>query len=564
MKEVIIRRGAVYRRFVVVAVALAVYAGLTAGLFQWMSRPGETAADPRIVVVQGERAPTRNIAIRDGWFWVDGERFLIRSVGWDPARPGELPWQRPFRAAELEADLERIQAAGFNTVRTWAPLRPEELALVAKHRLRVLQGIWIDPAGSFADPAFRRRALADVVTAVETSRFSPAILGYVVLNEPRAQAVAAAGLDDTRAFLREAIATVRALDASAPIGYASWPGMEALDDPLCDFVAFNLYPHRPRVVMDDLGLAGYVAMLKRTVARGRPLVITEFGISVSPKSQVRGRGGATEAEQATGLVELANTFIGGGATGTSVFQWNDGWWKNHDKPGDETEHDPTDPEEWFGLIRFASLEDRIGVARPALTALAQLNRAVLLEPMVGAAVSGVVPVRIASREPIRLEVSVNGGPRYPIELWSPKHELYEGKLFVPSGGTREDFTFYVLDAAGDEIRHEHRLLRTAGARSLSLAMTPVRQQVAPGEAFRIEVRASGDGAGALGVTVATFAEDRFHEEKHHVTTDADGRAVVELQAPSAETIIAVIVFEDAPAVPPAERAAAWSVVEVRP
>ncbi|HSK01522.1 MAG TPA: glycoside hydrolase family 2 TIM barrel-domain containing protein, partial [Kofleriaceae bacterium] len=349
MKPILLRRREVLRRLLVVSIALAVYAVLTAGLYHRMTRPGE-AAEARVAVVQGAQPPHRNIAVRDGWFWVDGERLLIASVGWDPVRPGELPWTRTFRAAEIDRDLAQIRAAGFNAVRSWAPLRPEELALAARHGIRVLQGIWIDPAGDFADPAFRRRTLGEVAQAVEASRWSPAILGYLILNEPRAAAVAKAGLDETRAFLREAAAVVRALDPSAPIGYASWPGMEALDDPLLDFVAFNLYPHRPRVVMDELGLAGYVSLLRRTVARGRPLVISEFGISVSPRGEVQGRGGASEAEQAAGLVELAGLFVAGGATGTSVFQWNDGWWKNHDRTGDELEHDPADPEEWFGLI----------------------------------------------------------------------------------------------------------------------------------------------------------------------------------------------------------------------
>lgn len=235
MKELEIApiRNAAVRRLSVVAVVLVVYAALTAGMYRRMT-PAPVSRAAEVAVIQGAQPPTRNVSVRDGWFWVDGERYLIRGVGWDPVRPGEVPWQRHLRPDELDADLSRIRAAGFNTIRTWAPLTPEELELASRHGLRVLQGLWIPPDGDFAAPAFRRRVLAELTRVVETSRWSPAILGYLVLNEPRAAAVSRAGLEATRAFLREVVATVRALDPSALIGYASWPGMEALDDELLD------------------------------------------------------------------------------------------------------------------------------------------------------------------------------------------------------------------------------------------------------------------------------------------------------------------------------------------
>lgn len=549
------------RRLATVAVALAIYAALTAALYRQMSRPG-SAADAAITVVEGSSPPSRNIAVKDGWFWVDGAPFFVRSVGWDPVRPGELPWQRQLDTEELSADLERIRAAGFNTIRTWAPLGPEELALVSRHGLRVLQGVWVDPAGDFADPAFRRRTLAEVGRAVERSRWSPAILGYLVLNEPRAAAVARAGLEETRAFLRELAATVRALDPSAPVGYASWPGMEALDDPLLDFVAFNVYPHRPRVVMDELGLQGYVAMLRDTVAAGRPLIISEYGISVSPHSPVPGRGGATEAEQAETLLELSSTYVGSGAVGLSVFQWSDGWWKNNEQAGDESSHDPKDPEEWFGLVAYEGLEDRIGTPRPALEALTRYQRAILVEPRHGPVERGPIPVAIVAEEPVKLEVSVNGGPRYGVELWSAGGHLWRGKLMLPGAGTREDVELILSDASGEEIGRERRLLRTAGPRGAEIAIEPGRLRVAPGEKFEIAVRASGAAARG-GVSVATFTEDRFNEDRVQLALDEDGRARATFEAPDEETVLTLLAFEDDPALPPAERASSWAVVEVR-
>jgi hypothetical protein len=563
MREVLPRRQLVRYRLIGVLLVLAIYAGLTAAIYGQLVRPSGEAGDARVAIVQATQAPTRNIAVHDGWFWVDGQRFLVVSVGWDPVRPGELPWERTFRPAEIELDLQRIQAAGFNTIRTWAPLSPEELAIAERQQLRVLQGIWVDPAGDFADPVFRRRTLAEVTRAVERSRFSRAILGYVVLNEPRAKAVVRAGLDETRAFLREVVATVRALDPSAPIGYASWPGMEALDDALLDFVAFNLYPHRPRVVMDELGLAGYIALLAKHVARGRPLLVSEFGISVSPKGEVQGRGGASEQEQATQLVALSRQFFAGGATGTSVFQWSDGWWKNHERQGDEHVHDHDDPEEWFGLVAFRDVADRAGTPRPALAALAAAHQAVLVSPRDGFTSDETVPVLLVAREPIELEVSVNGGPRYKVELWSAGRELFEGKLFMPPGEGREELTFFVLARDGRELARERRLLRR-GSASRAVSLSPRRQRVGPDQTIVLDVQATGDGAAGLRVSVATFAEDRYHEERQQLVLDSDGRGRIELRAPGEATLLGAIAFEDDPAVPPAERASAWAVIEVAP
>lgn len=142
---------------------------------------------------------------------------------------------------------------------------------------------------------------------------------------------------------------------------------------------------------------------------------------------------------------------------------------------------PADPEAWFGLVASRDVADRIGTPRPALAALGQFQRAVLVEPRDGIATAPVMPVRIVAREPVRLEVSVNDGPRYPIELWAAGRDLHEGKLFIPPGGTREAFTFHLLAADGAEIRRERRLLRTAGERSTAITFTPQQQRISPGE-----------------------------------------------------------------------------------
>jgi hypothetical protein len=548
-----------YRRLAVVAFALVVYAVLTAGLYKGLRSERGT---PQVEVVTGARPPTRNVSMRDEQFWVDGEPFYIKAVGWDPTRPGELPWTRRFDLELVDDDFRRIREAGFNTVRTWAPMRPEELALATRHDLRVLQGIWVAPDGDFADPEFRRETLEEVARAVEASRYSPAIVGYLVLNEPRARAVAEAGLAETRAFLREVVATVRALDSSAPIGYASWPGMEALDDPLLDFVAFNLYPHRPRVVMEELGMVGYATMVRKTIAKGRPLVITEFGLSVSPGRPLRtpGRGGLSDTEQARGLLEMAEDFQTAGVAGTSVFQWSDGWWKNDDLPGDELEHDVFDPEEWFGLISFEDVEDRRGRPRPALAELTTQQRVILVQPRAGRSADHRIPVRLDAVEEITVQAQVDGGPATRLELRSTCSTCYEAMLDVGPGEGRRDVRFEIADADGAPIRTIARLIHVGGSHPPEIEIVAPQSRVRPGQKFAVQIRMGREDARS-GVTVASYSEDEFLEERAYLEME-DTVLDVLLEAPRKSTIMTIIVFENDPELPPAERAIAWTAVEV--
>ena len=141
--------------------------------------------------------------------------------------------------------------------------------------------------------------------------------------------------------------------------------------------------------------------------------------------------------------------------------------------------------------------------------------------------------------------------------------LWDGKLFSPRGGVREDVTFFLLDGNGDEIRRERRLLRIAPQTSPALALEPARQQVAPGGRFMVTVRATGAAAVGTSISVATYTEDHYNEERVSMHTDEKGMVRLELEAPAQETMLTLLAFEDDPEVPPAERQAAWAVVEVR-
>jgi len=329
------------------------------------------------------------------WFYVDGEPFLVKGVGYSPFRPGEVPWKHRVDLETMEADFRRIAEAGFNTLRTWSPLSPEALDLADRHGLMVLQGIWIHEAGDYASPEFLR-AMSEVVRKeVDRANGHDNVLAFLIGNELQPEKVFATGIPQTEVLLERLTEVVKSRDPTRLVSYANWPVLTFLKPTSLDIVCFNLYPYDPPSIAHTFGFRSYIEHLKRTVAGGRPLVISEVGLSVSPESSgTPGYGGHSPARQRTELLGLWDAIFQAGAQGGVIFEWNDEWWKNGGRTADETTHDRDDPEEWFGLIEFTSAEDRAGRPRPSYEALKEYNQAVLLSPVTGTSYQGELPVAV--------------------------------------------------------------------------------------------------------------------------------------------------------------------------
>jgi hypothetical protein len=530
-------RGRRVRRLLAMAGALAAYVAVTTFLAHRYS--GLPASGPRRCEVIG------------GSLYKDGEKFLVKAVGWDPSLPGELPWKRQRSVHRFEEEFARIRAAGFNAVRTWEVLSAVELAAAERHGLAVLQGIWVDRDGAFSDPEFRRRELEKVAGAVRASRSNRAVLAYLVMNEPRPEHVLAEGLEATRSFLKEIAAVVRREDPGALVSFSSWPGLEFLDEPSFDVVAVNLYPFRPSSILDAIGYAGMVKLWKRLHAGKRPLLVTEFGVSVAPNRPLPdGPGGASEAEQAEILPRLAESIVRGGAGGGAVFMWNDGWWKNADAPGDENTHDPDDGEEWFGLIAMESLSDVRGRRRPALQAITEWNRAVLTLPQDGSVRSREVEVEAhVEAEGARIEVSVNGTE--PITVPVVREGLWlRGRLGLAArarGPQRLRFTILGPDDRPWKVS-ERVVVPPGEGPSLTLRADSV------GSTRRVVAKVTdSEGRPLAGAVVRIGAAEpsRRFNRTFRLETDGGGEAWAEIQLPPAPGFILVAAaLEGAPGDPP--------------
>ncbi|MDP3580612.1 MAG: hypothetical protein Q8S39_01680, partial [Ignavibacteria bacterium] len=136
----------------------------------------------------------QNVQITNGWYYIDGQKFFVKGIGYEThTRPGQVPWIYKFDADLIRFDLDRIKNAGFNTIRTWGAITEEELKLVEESGLKILFGIWIDPAGDFGSQSFRTSALNQVNAVLNYSNKFKCIIGYLIMNEPQVAHIYNAG-----------------------------------------------------------------------------------------------------------------------------------------------------------------------------------------------------------------------------------------------------------------------------------------------------------------------------------------------------------------------------------
>ena len=390
------------------------------------------------------------VTIQGNRFYVGGEPFLIVGVGYDTGtRPGQLPWTRPFQPEVLKKDFERIREAGFNTIRVWAPMTDEELDLAAEYGLWVIQALWIKPDADFTDPEFQRQTYEFVEKEITRSAKHPNILFYHLLNEPHGNTVYEAGLDNVRAFYREMVAIARRCDPKRFFSYSNCVSTDFMLPDMWDFVAQNAYPYSPVTIEKALGYSTYLQLFRDKFTQGKPLVITEFGLSVSPRGDGRGYGGNTLEQQRDGVVRLWDSVIDADCAGGCAFMWIDGW----QKYGDERTHNDHS-EEWYGFLEADT--DFMGRPRPVYYALKEYNKAILTQPRNGQVFADSIPVNVWAPHLPRVQASLEEGTWVDLtrqgEWWSGELSsagLSNGACYVRTRG---------IDEQGNAVSPKYRIV----------------------------------------------------------------------------------------------------------
>ncbi len=427
------------------------------------------------------------VEISAGWFYENGQKFFVKGIGYEThARPGQVPWVYEFNPDLMAFDLQRIRQAGFNTIRTWGALSPEELQVVEASGLKILFGIWIDPAADYGDADFVNGVVMQVENILAYTNSSTAILGYLIMNEPGVENISGAGALPRLNLWQTVIDLIHNLHPGVAVSFSNSAVGDYIDMGIFDFSAYNLYIYNPVTVSDSHGYAGFTEFLKTQRALQMPLVVTEFGLSVSPggPNDDYGYGGNTPEQQTQGILQMYRGLIDGGAQGGCVFQYHDGWWK----AGNPDVHDP-DPEEWFGLIEFQSASDSIGTPRPAWWALSIYNQAIVTLPVNGEVYADAIPLEIFAEDAVSSFAIYWDGS---LLLQSPIESYYSGDLTIE--GLPEiqdldlDFIFY--NSAGQPLKFETITILHA-AESLQfpqLSLSLDSELLTPGEALLLEIQ----------------------------------------------------------------------------
>ena len=298
---------------------------------------------------------------------LDGHEFRFRGVHYSPWLPGTGPGGTAAYPGPnvVDRDLDRIRDLGANAILidgapAWVAQHAAARGMVSIYSFNIA---WNDTS----EAAFQLQS-ARIVAAVDSLRGTPGIVAWLLGHEMPDWVVADLGAPRVEGRLRELAARTKQADPVHLLGHGNWPPTRQLDLSFLDLACFNLYPAWPY----DVAVRGYGPYLRDVLlpaARGRPLLISEFGINSLE---------AGEARQAVVLTDCWHEIETSHTAGGVVFEWCDEWWKNYDNPISSSDfwkrkYDPTDasrqdrdPEEYYGIVRA----DRS--PKPALAAVRRM------------------------------------------------------------------------------------------------------------------------------------------------------------------------------------------------
>jgi hypothetical protein len=396
------------------------------------------------------------VEIRDGWYYVDGRKGFVNALGYEVgARPGQHPYEhRVSDVARLRADLALIKAAGFNAIRTWSELDQDELSVVRESGLLIVFGIWVPPGEDFSDPRVVARDEALVRRVLSYSKRFDNIVTYLIMNEPMPEHIRRVGARATVALWTRLRDIIHAEHPGIPVTITGNAAIGAwVDMNLFDVYAYNAYDYDDGTNYTHRFANGN-RFLAEWNAQGKPLVITEFGRSVS-RSGGDHYGANTLRQQAEDVLQDYRELLDAGAAGACPFYFADGWWKS----GAPAVHDDL-PEEWFGFRGYADLADGEGYPRPVWHALAAYNEALVTSPRNGVFYQNQVPLEVFLQDDVA-RLRVIDRDRVIFERTGLARGSFSGTLsFAGEPLTDRELVLEFSDAAGKLLKLETLVILT--------------------------------------------------------------------------------------------------------
>lgn len=220
----------------------------------------------------------RRIEAREGALWLNGERLQLRGYNrheWHPNYGPSTP------VLQMIADIQLLRDLGCNFVRGAHYQQDQRfLDLCDEYGLLVWEENlgWGQRERTFASEKFRRDHDQTLRAMVRASWNHPSVIIWGLLNEVGSDA------DYVRPVLEESVATLRALDPSRLVSYASMFALADRHFDLVDLIGLNLYPGW----YDCRGVDAPLNLIEPHIRKcfdhldaqgfsGKPVIISEIG-----------------------------------------------------------------------------------------------------------------------------------------------------------------------------------------------------------------------------------------------------------------------------------------------
>jgi hypothetical protein len=326
----------------------------------------------------GLAQPKTEIKIKDNWYYLNGEKFFIKAIGYEiGARPGQHPYQggRNDNLDLMKFDLKQIKEGGYNAIRTWSQFSEPQLKLVQASGLKLIMGIDVNPEGDYGNPKFIQECDEKVSKVMSYAKKYDCIITYLIINEPQTDHIHAVTGKTFVSLMQNLTAIIHKEHPGIPVTISANAMIsDYMDESIFDVYAYNCYDHSEAQTA-TMGFKDYIKGLCDLNGHDKPFICTEFGYSVSEKGYGR-YGGNTLTQQSDGLIANYRDLIDAGAVGMCPFYYADGWWKG----GDANYHNPDQPEEWFGFWGYSDLNDKYGSPRPVWFAMRDYMKALIISP----------------------------------------------------------------------------------------------------------------------------------------------------------------------------------------
>ena len=265
----------------------------------------------------------------------------------------------------------------------------------------LVYGIWILPHGEFGDDKFISDAKQQVRDVMSWSKNYDCIITYLIMNEPMPGHIFEQGAENTVNLWVNLRDIIHEQHPGIPVTISNNSAIgEYINENIFDVYGYNTYDYHEGLPGHTQSFSNHFSYLKDLNGQNKPVLVTEFGLSVSPIGWGVKYGGQTRNTQATHIIQNFREVLNSGVAGICPFYYADGWWK----AGEPGIHNPW-PEEWFGYWGYA---DTVGYPRPIWHEFKEYNQAIIGSPRSHNIYGKEVPVELYLNEDVhKLRVVYN-------------------------------------------------------------------------------------------------------------------------------------------------------------